>query len=912
MFDRRIFGEVRLQTGEASKQRISPQEGDAMLRSHSCRLALTLILALAVIPTVHLATAVAADGPSTHFVLPNGLKVFVKEDHSRKLAAVQMWVLVGSAYDSERGMSHLIEHMAFKGTRKRGVGQIDREVQEIGGQMNAYTSWDETVYHIVVPSSATSQAIDIITDAVFRPAIDPDELQKEKEVVIEENLYEKDRPEHVASEQLFMTAYTRSPYRFPIIGTRESFRKVDRKAVLEFRKKWYVPENMFLIVVGDVDPDSVRKDVEHLASDVKPKGFFRPPLPQEPPQDRIRTAVAGDRNATETRLDVAFHTPSRKSNDVNALDLAADILGGREGSRLVRRLKRERNIVNDVSVSIETPREAGLFIISANLEASNLQDATRGIMEELGRLAGTPPSEEELELAKIHVEAQHVYARETVEGRADSMGTYQSLLQDTEYEKKYLALNSAVTPQLVSAAVRKYLMPPNLTLSVLLPEGEATDFRVEQLEKIAQTFAPVTETGAAGVSVPARPVFRQLSNGMKVVLVPDNSNPVISFRIACLGGMRFENEETQGIMNFISRVFDKGAGSMTDTDISHKVDSMGGSLEGFSGNDTFGLAASFFDRYWEQGLELLFQLYSNPTFPPDKVKRERDLIVNDIKTEPDEPMEYLITVLNQTLSPRVPYGFDKLGTPQTVASFTPDDLRRTYQRFAVPSNTVITAVGQMNPEKLSERLEQLFGAIPAKTLEIPAIPPQEPLEKVRETVLQIPRAKAHIAIGFRATTVSQPDRFPLDVLNHVLGHEGRLFRELRDKESLAFDVTSFFRPGIEPGVFGLYMACDAPKADRAYEGLLKQITLIRSAKVSDAELKRAVNDLIGKHAIGLQSSWDRAEDIALNTLYGLGHDYNPVYIKRIREVTAEDVLRVARKYLDPERCAVVKILPEEH
>ena len=236
------------------------------------------------------------DGELTHFVLSNGLKVFVKEDHSRKVTAVQMWVMVGSVYDSERGISHVIEHMAFKGTKKRGVGQVFKEVAEIGGQMNAYTSWDETVFHIVVPSSETSHALDIVTDAVFRSAIDPNELEKEKKVVLEEELYDKDRPSHVASNLLFKTAYIKSPYRFPIIGNKESFKKVTRKAVLDYRKKWYVPENMFLMVVGDVDPVSVRKDVERLTSDVKPTGFFRTPLPQEPPQEKIRTSVARDRS----------------------------------------------------------------------------------------------------------------------------------------------------------------------------------------------------------------------------------------------------------------------------------------------------------------------------------------------------------------------------------------------------------------------------------------------------------------------------------------------------------------------------------------------------------------------------------------------------------------------------------------
>lgn len=857
--------------------------------------------------------ALAENGSLTHFQLSNGLDLFVKEDHSRKVAALQLWAMVGSSYenDSERGISHLIEHMAFKGTKTRGVGRIAEEVEEIGGEINAYTSLDETVFHIIVPSSEVARGLDILTDAVFRPSIDPQELEKEKKVVIEEILEGEDRPEDVASKLLFKTAYTRSPYQYPIIGFKDLVEKMTRENILDFRKKWYVPENMFLMVVGDVDPVEVYKQVERLTSDIKKTGFLKVDLAQEPPQDKIRVASLRDSNARETRLDIAFHIPSMKGNDVNALDVAADLLGARDDSRLVRILKKEKGLVNSIVVYSLTPKEPGMMQISATLEAKNLEAATQTVMQELARLADVPPSEEELRNAKIHVESQHVYARETVQGTARNMGSFENQLGDADYAEKYLVLNSAVTSKQVSDAVRKYLAPPNVTITALLPEGVAGNFRIERLEEIARKFAAKTKTGPeTATNQPT--LVRELENGVKVILVQDKSNPVISFRIASLGGKRFETKDTEGIMNFIARMLTKGAANMTEFELARKVDEMGGSMEGFSGYDSFGLYASFFSRYWDQALELLSQVYTSPSFPQDKTDRERELISNEIKTEPDEPTSYTIKVLYETVFPRFPYGFDKLGTLATVSGFTPDELRLTYQRFAVPSNTVITVVGDMDPENVFHRIEQLFGAIPKKKLDSPAIPTEEKLEKVREKVVRMPRAKAHLAIGFNATTFSEEDRYPLDVLSNLLaGQGGRLFRELRDKESLGYTVTSFFRPALDPGLFGFYMACDAVKADKAYEALVTQIELIRKTNVDDAELKKAITNLIGTHLISLQSSSDRAENIGLNALYGLGHDYDALYLKKIREVTADEVLRVARKYLDLKHAAVVKVLPEE-
>jgi zinc protease len=854
-------------------------------------------------------SATAQDGDLTQFRLSNGLKVIVKEDHSRKLAAIQLWVMVGSAYeeDPERGISHVIEHMAFKGTKTRGVGQIAREVEQIGGEINAYTSWDETVFHIVLPSHALSQGLDIVTDAVFRASLDQEEFEKEKRVVLEEILEEADQPEQVAFNLVFKTAYVRSPYRFPIIGSKESVANLSRKDILDFYAKWYVPENMFLLVVGDVDPDMVRKEVERLTSDVKSTCFVRPSLPQEPVQTEIRTALVRDPNAIETRLDLAFHIPSMKGNDINALDLAADILAGREDSRLVRLLKREKNIVNSIFAASFTPKEPGLFSISVTLPSGNLEAATRGVLEELSRLQEAPPTAQELQDARNHIESQHVYGRETVQGTAKLMGAFQNQLDDANYEDKYLELNSAVTSEQISAAVRKYLLPPNLTITVLLPRNEAKEFEIRQLEAVAASFQSARKVSPRAA---AEPVYRELSNGLKVALVPDNSNPVISFRIACLGGKRFETPDTQGIMNFIARMVDKGTGTMTELDIARKVNEMGGSLSGFSGNDSFGLSASFFSRHWNRGLELLAQLYMDPAFPEKNLERERDLILNDIKTEPDAPESYALNVLNKATFPEFPYGYNKLGTLATVSGFTGQDLKLTFRRFAIPSNTVIAVVGKMDTQEVLAEIERIFGALPAGSKEIPEILEEKPMQTFNEMVIDVPRAKAHLALGFRTVTHYDPDRFALDVLNHILaGQGGRLFLQLRDKESLAYSVTSFFRPGMSPGIFGLYMACDAPKVDRAFAGLVEQIKLIRETRVSDSELNKGINNLVGNYVISLQSSADRAEDMGLNTLYGLGHDYSRVYLQKVREVTGEDVQRVARKYLDLDRCGIVKVLP---
>lgn len=855
----------------------------------------------------------AMEGKLNRFTLSNGLEVYVKEDHARKVAAIQLWVMVGSADEepSERGLSHLLEHMAFKGTERRDVGKIAAEVEALGGEINAYTSWDETVYYITAPSTEVNQALDILTDAVLKPKIDPTELAKEKQVVLEEILESEERPERKASKLLMKTVFTKSPYQYPIIGFKDTVEKISREDIVSFRKKWYVPENMFFLIVGDVDTNKLLPELEKLTEWLKPTGFFRPPRAVEPPQKEIRTVSLRDNNSRETRLHMAFHIPAIKANDVNALDLVGDILGARDSSRLVKTLKKDKALVNSISAYALTPKDPGIMVISATLDAQNLEIVTRTIMEEISRLASENPSKDELERAKVHIESQHIYARETVQGMCRSIGSFRADLGDAYYEEKYLTLIRAVTPEEISQATKTYLFAPNVTISVLLPEESSKDFNVSSLAPIVESFGslPTATAGDNGNQYKAHETT--LSNGIKVVLLRDDSNPAVSLRIAHQGGKRYETRESEGIMNFISQMLPKGAGNFDEAQIFNQVEDMGGRLAGFSGYDSFGLSATFFSRFLYDGLELLAKIHKEPTFPDDKLERERLLIINRIKTEPDRPIQYAFSELNKILFRNHPYGFNKEGTISTVAGFSSADLKETYKRFAAPGNTVITVVGEMDPQKTLKKITELFGSIPSRKFEPPAVAAETPLTGVNEQKIFIPRAKAHIAVGFPSVSIYDPDRYALEVLNNLLsGQGGRLFLQLRDRESLAYVVASFVRPGVDPGLFGFYIACETLKVDKALNGLFREIDKVRSASLTDKEIKDSINNLVGNHLINLQSSWSRSENSALNTLYGLGYNYDAEYVRKISGVTLQDVNRVADKYLNPEKCAILKILPD--
>jgi zinc protease len=197
-----------------------------------------------------------------------------------------------------------------------------------------------------------------------------------------------------------------------------------------------------------------------------------------------------------------------------------------------------------------------------------------------------------------------------------------------------------VTPEQISSTVKKYLFAPNVTITALVPEGEAEELRMESLAALISSYGTVSKPPSTEGKSSQKVITQTLSNGIRVILAPDDSNPVVSFRIVHLGGKRFENRENEGIMNFIAQMINKGAGKTAEVEISRKVEDMGGRLAGFSGYDSFGLSASFFSRHLDEGLNLLATLHSDPTFPVEEFEREKGLIINRIRTEPDRPVSF--------------------------------------------------------------------------------------------------------------------------------------------------------------------------------------------------------------------------------------------------------------------------------
>ncbi len=870
-------------------------------------------------------------------VLDNGLTVVVQESYGAPVTSVQVWVKAGSADEKEEeaGIAHLIEHMMFKGTEKRGVGETARDVEKLGGDLNAFTSYDQTVYYVTLASRFSADAVEILSDLVLHPAFDGEELDREREVVLEEIRRSKDNPLSRAFKYCFAEAYHVHPYGRPVIGYEKTVRDFDRDDLFAFYERYYTAPNMTVVITGDVQADRILEQAEQYFGEAPsrkaPDMSERPRSEQEPEQDSTRSSIFRE-DVSESYMYLGFHISEFTDEDTPALDVLSVLLGGGESSRLLYRIRTERGLVNKIWAYAYTPRNAGMLLVGANLNESKAPEAVSMILKQLYLLKHEPVEKWELEKAKLTLETEAIYSRETVQGQGRRTGFFYTLSNDLDFEKEYLEAVSKVTAEDVREVVNKYIKGENLTVAGIFPDHNIGDpsgnssaklFNGSDVEEIVQKVKewdasyqkgglaepdPIEppevprkekEADIAGEGETATaPVKYDLENGIRLIVRENRTVPLVSVRAAFDGGLRRENPDNNGINNFIAETITEGTIHYDASDIHSMIEARAGSLEGFSGRNTVGVTLEVPSMFFRSSLPVFGEVIRYPTFPEEEVERKRSITISGIKSDKDKPQVLAFKLFRSELFHEHPYGMDIKGDEQSVKSISRQDLLNYYQNFAVPGNMVIAVVGDVEAAQVKEDMERLFKDWVAEPYSPEPVPVEPPPESPREASMCKDVNQANLIIGFQGTEVTSADRYPVEVLDSVLsGMSGRLFTELRGKQSLAYAVTAFSQEGLEPGYFGVYIGTAPNKEEQAREGIIKELRKVRELPVSAAELSRAQKVLIGDFEIRLQRYSNQALHYALDELYGLGYRASERYPQKIGSVSARDVQKAAKKYL---------------
>ncbi len=849
-------------------------------------------------------------------ILPNGLTAVVKESHRAPVVAVQIWVKAGSAYETDKqaGITHLIEHMIFKGTEKRGPGELAAIIESLGGTINAYTSYDYTVYHCVVPSSHLSTALDVLEDAVFHSKFDPDELEREKKVVLEEMKMRMDNPHTRMFENLMRISYKVYPYRRPIIGFEETVRSFTRQDILSYMAEHYRPCNMTVIVTGDVDGEQALSQIEHFFGKEQERPCKEAAFPKEPTQQGPRI-IETSMDCNEGYLAISFSgLPSFTGKDTPALDLLSSLLSDGESSILVSKLKNQLQIVHSIQASAFTPKGPGLFEITADIDPQNLERVLLNVLKEISRLKEQEVSPKDLKKAKTQIVTDFLYSQETMEGEARKLGVFQTLAGDASKEIEYIESVKAVTAKDIMDVAKKYLDPQRINVSLVSPESASVSFDDKALAKvIKQASNPELEEASGATMIIGKGKVKRFTVGNDVTLLCLEAHdlPTVGIRIVLPGGLRYENQSTNGIFNLLAQAWTKGTTLHNSKTLSELIDSMGADIHGFSGQNSFGLKARFTSDTFRRGLGLLAEILLSPSFPEDEIEKLKPQILASIRQQDDYMPSVAVREFKKLLFSPHPYSMNVLGTPENVMRFSRDDILNAYHNFVVPDRAIIAVVGDFDADQLKQELTDLLKDWQNQAEGfLPTPPSPAPLNSPKVVNIHRDKQQEHIVLGFMGTSISDQDRYPLEVLNAILaGQGGRLFKELRDKESLAYSVTSFLNFGVDCGFVAAYIACSPEKKKKAQKGLWRELYKIQEEPPEVTEVQRAINWLLGRYQISLQTPGAKAMDMAINELLGLGYDFSNRYPALLRQVTPQQVMDVAKKYLGSQAYVLVSVGP---
>jgi len=518
--------------------------------------------------------------------LNNGLVVILGEDHSAPVVAAQAWCHTGSMMEGKwlgAGLSHVLEHMLFKGTTTRPGSRIDQEVQDAGGSMNAYTSFDRTVYHINVPNIGAKVAIDVLCDIMQNASLPEAELAKELDVIRREMDMNRDDPGRRSGQRLFESAYIRNPCRFTVIGYLEIFNELKPDDIRAYYRERYIPNNMFMVVVGDIQPGAVLEQIQQAFVNSKARAIAPVFLPSEPRQTAAREVIE-EAPVELAHFHFAWHIPDIRHPDMPALDILAALLGHGRSSRLFREVREKKGLVTAADAWTYTPGDQGLFGMSGVVDAPKFIPARDALLAEVQRVQNKPVPAAELAKVVKQFTAGALSIRKTMQGQAQDLGGSWLAANDLNFSERYLAAVKRVTPADVRRVAREYLTPAGRTLYALLPAGAAP--------KPAGEAAAVAENPIQKIVLP---------NGLRLLLKEDHRLPFVEIRAVFQGGVLAETLENHGLTQLMTKMLLQGTQQRSAEQIATDVESVGGSIESFGGNNSFGVIAEVLNGDFNAG-----------------------------------------------------------------------------------------------------------------------------------------------------------------------------------------------------------------------------------------------------------------------------------------------------------------------
>ena len=856
-----------------------------------------------------------------HRKLPNGLTLLIKELHAAPVVAIDTWVKVGyfDEEDDEVGISHVIEHMFFKGTSLRPrPDQIASEVKALGGELNAGTYYDFTHYYFALPAASFSRGLEIQSDALLNPLVDAAELERELEAIIQESRRKLDNPPAYAAEKLYELAFRKHRIRRWRIGQEESLRAFSRDRLLDYYGRHYTAKNIILSVAGDVAAERVVEQAEKLLGGLSPGSGAGSGSPAEPAQEDFRFGlIRGD--IKRAHLSIGFRSvPLFHPDDLPARVLAT-VLGRGRSSRLVQEAKERRGCVESIAAGTEVFADLGTLRIFAELDPDRLSAATEVVAGVLEGIRSSGPAPAEIGRARSAVESQYYFSQADVLGVAMNLAYYEAL-GDYRLADEFVRRLQQVTPEAVGEVAGKILRTEVASMLAYVPEdsqpvpADAASARallaasgrglIPELPELPEESrrAPRDGSSAHADTAPRR---LPLPGGATLLVEEIPRLPVTSVAILFRGGRLRETAANAGISRLALASMAKGTRTRNALRLAAEMESFGCSLDRVLDDDYLGLSISILSRYLPGGLDLILDVIRHPTFRTEEVERERRVQLSAMESLKDQAMGYAVTLFREVAFPGHAYGLPPFGSPESVRGAGTEELAGWHASVFRPDRMVVSVAGDLRAEVVQEMLSERMANWRMTGTALVDLSPAEPVNHIVVRAETRRKTQTFQVVGFPGVDVSSEANYALDLLQStVSGLGGTFFEAIRGKRGLAYVVGASNMAKRLGGYFVVYLGTSPEKEEEARRILLDEVREIHASGIADEEILRARAYLLGTYPIALQTHSARALTYAAAEIQERGMEEVLAYPSRIAAVTPAQVMEVARRFLTPDRYAL--------
>ncbi|MHB1037978.1 MAG: M16 family metallopeptidase [Pirellulales bacterium] len=879
------------------------------------------------------------------YKLPNGLEVILHEDHSTPIVGVNIWYHVGSKNErpGRTGFAHLFEHMMFQGSKHHDTDYFG-PLQQAGGQLNGSTAQDRTNYWETVPSNYLDLALWMEADRMgfLLPSMTQEKLDNQRDVVKNERRQSyENRPYGLAYETILAAMYPpEHPYSWPVIGSMADLGAASREDIASFFRHYYHPGNASLCIAGDFNPAEAKRLVAKYFGS----------LPAGPKVDKLKPWVPELKEAKRiqmtdrvglAKLYMNWHTVPMFAPDDATLDILGDVLAGGKSSRLYRSLVRDKQIAQDVEASQSSSELAGMFNIVATARPGHtLAELEKAILEELQRVQAEPPSKEEVARGIARYEVQYVTALDSVSGfggRADRLNMYNVYLGDPGRLNSDFDRYLKVDPAAVQRVAREYLGPKRVTLEVVPgaeqkitpdPRETAATAREELAKQIKEKPVPelpaVKDSFDRGVMPPpaavpkfALPPIRRgkLSNGLEVLVVENHELPTVNLNLVCKAGRSSDPFAKLGLASLTASVWDEGTGKRSALEIADELALIGANLSISADWDSTSLRLFTLKRQLAKALDVYSDVLRNPSFPEAELGRERNMALGRLIQVRDEPTILARLAVAATLyGQENPYGQPQYGTEASLKAIERNDLASFCKTQFRPDRASLIVVGDITLDEAVRELEKAISGWKAAgngaaEPQFPAL--GEPKPNSITLVDKPSAAQSVISVGLVGAKRNSPDYFALSVMNSIFGGQfsSRLNMNLREDKGYTYGARTGFDWRVhQPGPFTATSSVQTAVTAPALVEFLKEFNgMVGQRPVGKEELDFSKTYLTRGYPAGFETPGNVASQLETLVEYSLPDDYFNTVVPKISAVTAQDVLRVAKKYLDVAHLSIIVV-----